>query len=590
MKSITTKIGLLVVGTTILVSGAIGGTSLVGMAQQKSGSIETLRNALESDYDRAIRWQVESAMDVVEGVYEQFRQGSLGEEQARTLAADLVRDLRYGDEGYFWIDTFEGLNVALLGNDSEGTNRLEMQDVNGKYLVRDIIAAAREPGGGYTDYWFPRPGQSEALLKRGYSLAFDPWEWVIGTGNYVDDIDQAVAEFESVLDQTFRRMQLLAIGVLAAGLFFAVVVAIIIGRRMLSPLKTVSLVADEIAAGNLSVEVPNLNRKDEIGTLLGSFGKMTASLSAKGNRLSAYAAGDLRALVELTSDRDELGISINKLQHNLSGVLAETSAVSKEVSGGSSHIADASEQLAAGASQQAASVEQISSSLTMVSEQAQRNAELSEEANKGAGQTVSQSNTGLEQVRELAELMERITRSSEETKKVVKAIDDIAFQINLLALNANVEAARAGKYGKGFAVVAEEVRNLAVRSGEAVEETTRIVESSVSEVKAGAEATRVTAEQFRTIAEQTQKTAAMLGEIATASAGQSEAIRQMNAGLAQIEQITQSNSATSEESSAAARQLAEMTVRLTSIMSGFNVETAGAGGDTREIVGAMQTA
>lgn len=373
------------------------------------------------------------------------------------------------------------------------------------------------------------------------------------------------------------------LGLVLAAVIAAVIVVLIalIGfmiSRMLKPLETVGRIADEIAAGNLTAEVPELARKDEIGALLHSFSTMTSSLSSKGRRLADYADGDLTEEVELTSDRDQLGHSINRLRESLSGILSEASAVATEVSGGSSHIAEASEQLAAGASEQAASVEEISSSLNLISEQAQRNAQLSREANQSAGDTVAQSKTGLDEMERLATLMSQVTSSSEETKKVVKVIDDIAFQINLLALNANVEAARAGKYGKGFAVVAEEVRNLAARSGQAVGETTKIVEASLANIEAGAKATSTTSEQFRTIAEQAEKTAAMLAEIAEASSSQSTAIQEMNSGLTQIEQVTQSNSATAEESSSAARELAEMTVRLTSLMSGFRLE----GGDAAQ--------
>ncbi len=590
MKSLTTKIGFLVVATTVVVAGAIGGTGLVGMGTQRTESLETLTQALQADYDRLVQWQVETAMGVIEGAYRQYEQGVMSEAAARALAADMIRELRYGEEGYFWIDTFTGDNVVLLGGASEGTNRLDLQDVNGKYIIQDIIAAARRPGGGFTDYWFPRAGGEQAFLKRGYSLAFDPWEWVLGTGNYIDDIEAAVNEFDTALQVTYQRMQLVSLVVLLVGVAASVLIAASVGRRMLRPLRTISNVADEIAAGNLAVEVPSLNRRDEVGTLLRSFATMTGSLSAKGRQLTAYADGDLTSTVELSSERDELGISINKLQDNLSSILAETSAVATEVSGGSAHIAEASEQLAGGATEQAASLEEISSSLTLISEQAQRNAELSREANKGASETVAQSNSGVQQIEELSDLMDRITAGSEETKKVIKAIDDIAFQINLLALNANVEAARAGKYGKGFAVVAEEVRNLASRSGAAVEETTKIVEKSISEIAAGATATSVTADQFRAIATQTEKTAAMLGEIAQASAGQSQAILQMNTGLTQIEEITQANSATAEESSAAAHELAEMTVRLTSLLNGFQLNGAvRADPDSRSLTAGLRT-
>ncbi len=367
------------------------------------------------------------------------------------------------------------------------------------------------------------------------------------------------------------------LGLLIAVSVFGIMIAIIVGivaviSRMLKPLGTAGQIADEITAGNLSVAVPELDRRDEIGSLMNSFSSMTASLRKKGETLSTYAQGDLTKPVELTSDRDELGQSIDTLYRNLSEILSEAGNVAKEVSSGSAHIASASQQLATGANQQAASVEQISSSLNLIANQSKENTTVAREATTSANETVKQSEDGVVQIETLTSLMQEITVSSEETQKVVKTIDDIAFQINLLALNANVEAARAGKYGKGFAVVAEEVRNLATRSAQAVEETTKIMEKSISKIGAGATATARTVEQFQLISGRTRQIANLLSQVSEASANQSDAIQEINAGLTQIDEVTQSNSATAEESSSAADELERMTVRLSNIMSGFTVQ------------------
>ena len=367
------------------------------------------------------------------------------------------------------------------------------------------------------------------------------------------------------------------LGLLIAVSVFGIMIAIIVGivaviSRMLKPLGTAGQIADEITAGNLSVAVPELDRRDEIGSLMNSFSSMTASLRKKGETLSTYAQGDLTKPVELTSDRDELGLSIDTLYRNLSEILSEAGNVAKEVSSGSAHIASASQQLATGANQQAASVEQISSSLNLIANQSKENTAVAREATTSATETVKQSEDGVVQIETLTSLMQEITVSSEETQKVVKTIDDIAFQINLLALNANVEAARAGKYGKGFAVVAEEVRNLATRSAQAVEETTKIMEKSISKIGEGATATARTVEQFQLISGRTRQIADLLSKVSEASANQSDAIQEINAGLTQIDEVTQSNSATAEESSSAADELERMTVRLSNIMSGFTVQ------------------
>ena len=176
------------------------------------------------------------------------------------------------------------------------------------------------------------------------------------------------------------------------------------------------------------------------------------------------------------------------------------------------------------------------------------------------------------QMQELVNAMARINKSAEQVKKIVKVIDDIAFQTNLLALNANIEAARAGKFGKGFAVVAEEVRNLAVKSAQSVQETTSMVDDAIKNIKEGNVLVDLTADQLNEISENASKVAELVSEISIASNEQTTGLNQINIGLLQIDQVTQTNTASAEESASAALELLNQANELKNVVNKFNLD------------------
>ncbi len=236
---------------------------------------------------------------------------------------------------------------------------------------------------------------------------------------------------------------------------------------------------------------------------------------------------------------------------------------SEQVASGSLQVSQASQKLAEGSSEQASSLEETSASLEEIAAMTQSNAEISQKANQMVSDTSRIVTEASGSMKQLKEAINNITSSSEETGKIIKVIDEIAFQTNLLALNAAVEAARAGEAGMGFAVVADEVRNLAQRSAEAAKNTAQLIDNSIKMIKEGSGLTRDTEKSFDGVVDMTKKLKELMEEVSTSSSEQSRGIEQITETVADMSTVTQSNSASSEESAAASE---EMNVQAMSLM------------------------
>lgn len=519
MRKVTNKILFMTIGMALFLSSVLSVymvNSFMGNSRQQ---ISELERTLLHDFDMLIKSEVETMLSLVQTIEADQREGKYAPGEARELATHLIRESRFGESGYFWVDRSDGTNVVLLGNDSEGSNRYDLQDAQGNYMIRDLIEAALN-GGGYVNYYFPKSGGDIPLPKRGYTAYFKPYDWVIGTGNYIDDIQLILDEKEKIATGEMKRNISVSMMITVSSLFIVALLSLILGKRISNPLVHASQLAARIAKGELDIEIDSRFKglKDETGRMLNAFDDM---------------AGTLNRTIRSISD------------------------ASNQVSSGASQISETTQMLSSGASEQAASVEQISSSMEQLTANIQQNQENSLEADDIAKKVSREATLGGESVAETVKAMTSIA------EKII-VIDEIARNTNMLALNAAIEAARAGDAGKGFAVVASEVRKLAENSGKAAGEIAEISSNSLSIAnKAG--------QIINDLIPQIQRTSEHIQNINAASREQSAGAEQINLGIKQLDLVIQQNASSSEELASMAEELSSQAIMMEENVNQFKI-------------------
>ncbi len=370
----------------------------------------------------------------------------------------------------------------------------------------------------------------------------------------------------------------IALVVIVVILFFlAYWVGQLIAKQIATPIVNTTNRLVRVVEGDLHGETPVTHRGDETQVLndamVNTIKEFSSYIKDIERFLSELSDGNLNVTsdLEYAGDYRKIREALTKIRDNLKGTITDIKFVSEQVASGSDTLSSSAQLLAHNTSEEAATLEEISSMTNDIETNVGKNANATVEASELLKNIVSTVETGSQKMTEMKESMDEIQRSSEEIEKIVKMIDDIAFQTNILSLNAAVEAARAGAAGKGFAVVADEVRNLAAKSAEAAKNTMILVETSSRSVKLGGEITVETDESLKAINSSIGQFTQLMDGITEASKEQEGAIKQITLGIEQLANSVQSNSATAQQSAASTNELNRLGGTLKSKIEHFEV-------------------
>lgn len=477
--------------------------------------------------------------------------GTLTREQAQQQAMAAIRGLRYNQTDYFWINDLRPVMIMHpVSTKLEGQDLSAIRDPDGFAVFNEIVAVAKAKGAGAINYRWPKPGASEPVQKTSYVQLFAPWGWIIGSGVYVDDV---VAEFQ----QQVLYAALVSLGImLVMGLL-----VVMIARSIVKPLQvTVSAMAN-IASGESDLtRALETHGNDEVSQLARHFNDFTAKLRGVINQLQQSATS--------------LGQASNALGSDSAQALSRSQQQSQQMD----LVATAVNEVTYGVQDVAKNAEQAASEM--------RNAES--QANQGQVNIDS----SLRQIDHLSgtidqavEVMRTLSSESTQIGSVLEVISSIAEQTNLLALNAAIEAARAGEQGRGFAVVADEVRLLAQRTQKSTAEIQGMIErlqthsnAAVKVIGESSRSSQLTIEQanlagqsLTSIIQALRNLNGLNTSIASATLEQSHVVEDINQNVTQAAQLSQSTALAAEQSSTASLHLKDLSEQLNSLLRQFKV-------------------
>lgn len=542
----------------------------LGMVVIFSVSLYNLHTELMNGRQQKTKGIVESAISISKGYADLARGGAISEEEAKTRAKQALGTLRYDGDNYVWINDMDVMMVMHpIKPELNGKDLSQTKDPNGLKLFVAFVDMVRKNKVGYVPYMWPKPGFDAPQPKISYVAGYAPWGWVIGTGVYIDDVNTA-----------FINAALFFVGIFAAIVVCVLGISISIGRGIALPIKNMTNVMEEIAHGDLSINIPSLDREDEIGHMAAAVQVFKDNavevrrLEAEQEANKARAAREKHELMlKMATDfESNVGSVVDFVSSAATEMFSSTEVMEKTVNRSiqqSDAANNASVEASSNVQTVASASEELSSSISEISRQVSQSSQI-------AGSAVMEVDDANEKVQGLATAALKIGA-------VVALITDIADQTNLLALNATIEAARAGDAGKGFAVVASEVKNLANQTAKATEEISSQIGGIQGATKNAVHAIESIGKIIRQMNEISSAIAAAVEEQGAATSEIARNIEQASIGTQQVSvnstQVSQSAKETGDAATAvkmASSELSKQSEFLRSTVDTFLASIRGA--------------
>ncbi len=510
--SLKNKVIFVVVAISLLTTLCIGIMMVYSMVDESKRQVENYRATLTQDIEKQLKDQTESAVSVINYVYSLQQNGTLTEEQAKKEAADRVRAMRYDNgAGYFWIDTYDGVNVVLLGRPTEGKSRINSVDPNGTRFIEEMIKNGRKDGGGFTDLMFAKPGEDTPLPKRNYTVAFAPYQWVLGTGVWIDHIDAMVAQQEEEANAAlWSGLMKMGAFVLVLQILF-IFIGYVFANKIIQPIISVTDRLKVFATGDFrtaSGDDARFDSNDEIGEMRQAMRTLQSNISNMMKKVMDTAQQVTDSAGQLNDSASQSAEVSNSVANSMVNVAGNCSEQFTEIETANGQVETLGQHM-----MNFVNTIQHSSEVVQVT---QEKAVAEAKTVDGAVEQMKLIQTSVTQS---AAVITELGEESDRIGKIVDTISSIAAQTNLLALNAAIEAARAGEHGRGFAVVADEVRKLAEQSSESAGEIAGLITSiqeksqkavavmqeGVGRVEAGTKVVQDSGASFNEIAEMVRK-------------------------------------------------------------------------------------
>ncbi|MFM5528392.1 methyl-accepting chemotaxis protein [Aeromonas veronii] len=477
----------------------------------------------------------------------------------RQKVKELLRPLRYSSDGYFFVYDFEGNTILLpVRTELEGKNRWNDKDAKGKLLIQEILKSARQ-GDGFTEYWTAKPSIGRDAPKLAFTLVLDKYQWAIGTGFYIDDIDNELAALRAERESNMHASLQSSVLVILLILGITLAATIIVGNRVTKPLADAVLALNDIANGDGDLtQRLKVQSQDEIGQLASAFNRFVERIQSVVSQVGETSN-------HLFSAVDKLHHLSEHYDHQMQGHSRETDQVVTAVT----EMNSTAQEVAASASNAA----------TATSDAARE----SDAARGVVSGAINSINRLVGEVHTASGVIEQLAQETAKIGSVVEVIRGIAEQTNLLALNAAIEAARAGEQGRGFAVVADEVRSLAGRTQQSTKEINEMLQRLQGGVKQAVEVMQASEDRSQETVQEASHIASSLDsmvmavstindmniQIATAAEEQHAVSEEINKNLVAIQQIVSELTSAAVESNSTTRDLASTGDKLRKLVSQF---------------------